>query len=82
MRGASAALLERFRAIGAELRPTRQSAGRAARWRAGKVDGGSEMANREQKSNREKLKPKKDKQKDVPAATSSYKEQFGKPKRK
>jgi hypothetical protein len=40
------------------------------------------MANREQKSNREKLKPKKDKSKDVPAAASSYKEQFGKPKRK
>jgi hypothetical protein len=37
------------------------------------------MANREQKNNREKLKPKKDKSKDVPAAGSSYKEQFGKP---
>jgi hypothetical protein len=36
------------------------------------------MANREQKNNREKLKPKKDKSKDVPAASSSYKEQFGK----
>jgi hypothetical protein len=40
------------------------------------------MANREQKSNREKLKPKKDKSKEVPMAGSSYKEQFGKPKRK
>ena len=40
------------------------------------------MANREQKSNREKLKPKKDKSKDVPTAATSYKEQFGKPKRK
>jgi len=37
------------------------------------------MANREQKNNREKLKPKKDKAKDIPAAGSSYKEQFGKP---
>jgi hypothetical protein len=40
------------------------------------------MANREQKRNREKLKPKKDKSKEAPAAGSSYKEQFGKPKRK
>ena len=37
------------------------------------------MASREQKGNREKLKPKKDKSKEVPAAGSSYKEQFGKP---
>ena len=37
------------------------------------------MANREQKSNREKLKPKKNKSKEVPIAGSSYKEQFGKP---
>ena len=40
------------------------------------------MAKREQKSNRETRKPKKDKSKEVSAATSSYKEQFGKPKRK
>lgn len=40
------------------------------------------VANREQKNNREKLKPKKDKAKEVPAAASSYKEQFGKPKKK
>jgi hypothetical protein len=40
------------------------------------------MANREQKNNREKLKPKKDKAKEVPAAGSSYKEQFGKPTKK
>jgi len=33
-------------------------------------------------NNREKLKPKKDKAKEVPAAASSYKEQFGKPKKK
>ena len=39
----------------------------------------SEMAKREQKSNRETRKPKKDKSKEVPAAGSSYKEQFGKP---
>ena len=37
------------------------------------------MAKREQKSNRETRKPKKDKSKDIPAAGSSYKEQFGKP---
>jgi hypothetical protein len=37
------------------------------------------MAKREQKSNRETRKPKKDKSKEVPAAGSSYKEQFGKP---
>ena len=36
------------------------------------------MANREQKGNREKRKPKKEKPKDAPAV-SSYKEQFGKP---
>ena len=35
------------------------------------------MANREQKSNREKRKPKKDKSKDVPVI-SSYAAQFGK----
>ncbi len=40
------------------------------------------MAKREQKGNREMRKPKKDKSKEVPAAASSYKEQFGKPKRK
>ncbi len=37
------------------------------------------MAKREQKGNREMRKPKKDKSKEVPAAASSYKEQFGKP---
>ena len=42
----------------------------------------SDMANRDQKSNREKLKPKKDNAKKVPTGGSSYKEQFGKPKRK
>jgi hypothetical protein len=47
-----------------------------------KAEEANAMANREQKSNREKLKPKKDKSKDVPTAGSSYKEQFGKPKRK
>jgi hypothetical protein len=36
------------------------------------------MADREQKGNREKRKPKKEKPKDAPAV-SSYKEQFGKP---
>ncbi len=40
------------------------------------------MANREQKGNREMREPKKDKSKEVPAAASSYNEQFGKPKRK
>ena len=38
------------------------------------------MANREQKTNREKLKPKKDKSKEVPTTGSSYKTQFGKKK--
>jgi hypothetical protein len=38
------------------------------------------MANREQKSNREKLKSKKDKAKEVPTTGSSYKTQFGKKK--
>jgi hypothetical protein len=37
------------------------------------------MAKREQKGNREMRKPKKDKSKEVPAAASSHKEQFGKP---
>jgi len=36
------------------------------------------MADREQKGNREKRKPKKEKPKDAPTV-SSYKEQFGKP---
>ena len=39
------------------------------------------MANRDQKSNREKQKPKKDKSKEISTA-SSYKEQFGKPTKK
>jgi hypothetical protein len=47
-----------------------------------KAEGEKAMANREQKSNREKLKPKKDKSKNAPSAASSYKDQFGKPKRK
>jgi len=38
----------------------------------------SAMADREQKGNREKRKPKKEKPKDAPAV-SSYKEKFGKP---
>jgi hypothetical protein len=37
------------------------------------------MANREQKTNREKLKPKKDKSKDVGEHSSSYATQYGKP---
>lgn len=37
------------------------------------------MANREQKSNREKLKPKRDKSKEAPTQGSSYAAQYGKP---
>jgi hypothetical protein len=37
------------------------------------------LANREQKTNREKLKPKKDKSKDVGEHSSSYATQYGKP---
>ena len=44
--------------------------------RANKEDA---VANREQKSNREKLKPKKDKSKETPAQASSYAAQYGKP---
>ncbi len=36
------------------------------------------MANREQKSNREKLKPKKDKSKDAGEHATSYAAQYGK----
>ncbi len=36
------------------------------------------MANREQKSNREKLKPKKDKSKEAPTQGSAYAAQYGK----
>ncbi len=36
------------------------------------------MANKEQKSNREKLKPKKNKSKEAPSQASSYAAQYGK----
>ncbi len=36
------------------------------------------MANREQKSNRETLKPKKDKSKEAPTQGSAYAAQYGK----
>jgi hypothetical protein len=40
------------------------------------------MANREQKSNREKLKPKKDKSKDATEHSTSYAAQYGKSSKK
>ncbi len=49
--------------------------------RRAKAEEEKAMAKREQKSNREGRKPKKDKSKEVPAAASSYKEQFGKKKK-